>query len=78
MSRYYAVRKKADLADVALVEADTKAGALRFVAEKTLCADVVSQKDLVKLMQAGVKIEAAKVGATEEAPKTDKDGKVWP
>ncbi len=78
MSRYYAVRKKADLADVALVEADTKAGALRFVAEKTLTAESVSQKDLVKLMQAGVRIETAKSEAKEEAPKDDRDGKVWP
>jgi hypothetical protein len=74
MSRIYAVHKKEDGADVALVKADTKAGALRHVAEKTMTAEVPSQEDLVKLIQAGVKVEDAKAEAPDE-----KDSKtVWP
>ena len=80
MSRIYAVHKKEDGAEVSLVKADTKAGALRHVAEKTLTADVASQDELVKLVSAGVKVEDAKADPAPEteteAPKGKKE-KAW-
>jgi hypothetical protein len=47
-----------------LVEANTKVGALRHVAEKHFTVAVANQKTLVAAMKDGVKIEQA--GAEEE------------
>lgn len=52
-----------------LVRASNAAQALRHVATDTLVVAVASQDDLVELIEAGVKVEAASVQpvATEEA-----------
>lgn len=76
MSRIYSVKIK-DAKDVLLVSADTRAGALRHAAEKTMVAEVASQEDMYKAAKAGLEIEDAKV----EAPDADQEGKPkkgWP
>ncbi len=70
MSRIYKVALK-DAKGVArneneiLVRALTKAGALRFAAEKTMDAEVASQDDLIRLVTAGAKVEES---AEQEQP----------
>lgn len=49
-----------------LVEASTKAAALRHVAKDIIRVDVANQKTLVAAMQDGVRVEVANHAATEE------------
>lgn len=78
MSRIYKVALK-DVQGVRrdeneiLVRALTKAGALRFAAEKTMEAEVVSQDDLIRLVTAGVKVqESGQTDEPEAAAQSDK------
>jgi hypothetical protein len=43
-----------------LVEADSRAGALRHAAEKTMVAEVASSQDLIRLTKLNVEVESAK------------------
>ena len=72
MSRIYVVHTK-ETQEKSLVRADTKAGALRHVAEKTMTAEVVSQDDLYDLASKGVKVEDAGKDEPEKAePEAEK------
>ncbi len=84
MSRIYKVQVK-DSQERSLVRAESKAGALRHIAEKTMEAEVATQDDLVKMVAAGVKVEDAGKETDQEAPEADKSepappkkGKAWP
>ena len=66
MARIYKVAPKAGGAKgTLLVRAETKAGALRHVAEKTFEADVPTQDELITLAQSGVKVEEEKAEEKE-------------
>jgi len=72
MSRIYIVDRKGTEGKT-LVRADTKAGALRHVAEKTMVAEVASQDDLVTLVGAGANVEDAGKEEPEAAPEAEKE-----
>jgi len=70
MPRIYVVSVK-ESQKKQLVRAESKAGALRHVAEKTMGAEVASQDDLVEMIGSGLKVEDAGKEEPESAPEAE-------
>jgi len=66
MSRIYRVQQaKGKVTEEVLVRADTVAGAIRHIAQKTMSAEVATQDDLIRLAGSGAKVEDAKAESAE-------------